>query len=231
MRKSLILICLIFISISHKVTSQNQQVINKIDPLFQNNDLFLSKDSSLDNIEGSPFLTDYWNEGIITTKSGTIFTDIKLKYDSYIDELLAKKSNRSIVVPKAMVKSFQYKDSLNDKDIYFQLGNNNIYKHQIFEDDQLTITKTYNAQIVKALPKTNPYSAATPSKDKMLINAMYIFGYEDGTKLETKGSFNDFYRKWPKQKKILKKFIKDNKIKGESDEDWIKVATYLVDKD
>jgi hypothetical protein len=62
------------------------------------------------SVDGSPYLFKEWKEGTVSNKSGTVTSDLMIRYDSYRDELQFLQNGKTLVISPRDAPEFTFKD-------------------------------------------------------------------------------------------------------------------------
>ena len=81
------------------------------------------KESNYVNVQGSPYFTDSWNNGLIVDNAGKVTENLLVRYDMYRDEIQFLKDGKTLAVEPALASGFtfwivNYKDGKAEKYVY-----------------------------------------------------------------------------------------------------------------
>ena len=131
--------------------------------------------------EGSAFLNDQWNRGIIKLANDKELDQYLFKYNIKDQELIIKFDNKFVSPPREFVKSFviqiadldigtifsrSFKKVVNDK--------SEVAYYEVLEQGEITLLRLFKVTLVKA--NYVPALDAGQFKDKLVKKEKYFFG-------------------------------------------------------
>lgn len=178
-------------------------------------------DRNYDETEGSPYLSENWNSAIVKLENGDKITVESCKYDVFEDKIMFLQDDIPLYFS-------------NPEDIYrFSLGssefinlklkkNNGIYE-VLLEEIDVVLLKKYNCGIIKG-KESDGINKATKDKFKISFNYYLIKDNVELIKLKTK---EKHILKLLIDKDLeVKKYIKDNKLKCNKENDLIEIFKF-----
>jgi len=188
-------------------------------------------DVDLKEIEGSPYLYNYWGNGQIENTTGGIFKDIPLKYDAFNDQVMFKtKKGDSIIVNKEMVKRFTVTAENGGSSATFEtfaIDGELRYMQNLYDGKlKLLYRKT------KRFRKGKLYNGYNTKRiqDTFIDDHAYFIIDKQGNAQEVRLSRSGLIKAFPKQKSHIKAFLKEKRIKGNNPSEAIQVLKHLEDK-
>jgi len=185
----------------------------------------------LEDINGSPYLFDYWADGHIENTTGGVFKDLVLKYDAFNDQVVFKNNKGdSIVINKEMVKRFTIAEAESGNVTTFEtftVGGELRYMQNLYDGDLKLLHR--RTKRIKKAPPSNGYNAGQ-AKDSFVDDAAYFVVGKDGKPKEVKLNRAGLMKAFPKYKNRIKDFLKSQGLKGNNPAETILVLKYLEDK-
>lgn len=181
---------------------------------------------------GSPFLNDVWVIGEIEFTNGEIIDSLNLRYSSYKDELIYfnKDISTQIVIDKASLNGFSFIGTDGNERVFRkQYYENYLKSDRYFEvlsegETDLLVYRKVNLEL------TSPYS----DKSGKMKNQEYIKDYQfyfyspEKKYTSVRISRNGLFAKFDKaSQKPIKKLLRKNRIKIESEADFIQAWKVL----
>ncbi len=186
----------------------------------------MTKIQGLDNtrgteVEGTPFLSDNWYQGSITTTNGVTFTDIQLKYNLYREQLifLNEKSDESFLIDLGRLQEFSiYRlDTLHfvRNDI---LGKNfNTQFYQLLFSGPISLFKVQSKEILQF----DSDSSSPTSSPPRLITRSSLFLVKGDSYCELKNSRKKVISCFDDHKAEMENFAKKNKLNVNDEQDLV----------
>ncbi|WP_199120947.1 hypothetical protein [Pedobacter sp. ASV28] len=179
------------------------------------------------DVEGSPFLYDDWNKGIIKMDNNAVYKDVELKYNVLDDVLYFLGEKDATMKFLKPVKEFVI--LINGKPKVFRNGFNDFGKfnkdsfYEVLADGNVLLLK----KNTKRIGEKREYNSAVTVN--YVIDKADYFLYLDGKMLEVKKS-KDFLDSFPRKKSEMEKFASQNKINFKNEADLIKLVDYYNSK-
>jgi hypothetical protein len=128
-------------------------------------------DNELDNIKGTPFMYEQWVFGTFVNAEGTLFKNIKLKYNVYNDQLIFAGSKGEMMAFDKPVKQFTLNETLfaNGFPAIDAFGSDTYY--QVLGEGSTKLLKHYS----KHVEKNSTYGSAMASMRFADNEAWYLF--------------------------------------------------------
>lgn len=167
-----------------------------------------------ESIEGSPYFMDDWLVGEIKTKMGGVYTNVKLKYATYSDQLFFLLNNESErAIAREKVQYFTFNDN-DGKSYMFEYVPHQGFMMLLKRENEVTLYKKIEKEI-KLAPKSNGYNSSV-GKDRFVERiGYYILAEKHAIPVNNR---KDYLEIFPSNKDELNKYIKKNKVKFKDDE-------------
>ncbi len=184
---------------------------------------------------GSPFLNDVWVVGKIEFMNGEIADSINLRYSSYKDELIYynKDISTQIVIDKASLNGF----SFIEKDGNVRVFRKQYYENYLKSDRYFEVLSEGETDLIVyrkvSLDSASPYTDESGILKNQVYNNDYQFYFYSPEKKYTSVRINrsGLFAKFDKaSQKPIKKLLRKNKIKVESEADFIQ-AWKVIEKE
>jgi hypothetical protein len=222
-------ICILGFLLLHGTTYGQTQLRDRFGDLYYAPNLY---QTTLITFEGSPYLTANFKPAKINDIDETIW----VRFDAFKEHveimatgskviILQDKTPYSIALTDGSDKIYQTKTYLNYegsiKASFFELLNSD-QNYQLFLKEKI---KLYEA--VKAAG----YQAAAPARFKKMSPAFYFadFGKKSNHLILLPSKLKAFVALFPQQSKLMRKFIKDKRLKLDAAEDLIKIFDFYFD--
>lgn len=180
---------------------------------------------SFEDISGNPYLIDKWVPGTAQAASGLRFDNLKLKYDTYDNQLIfVYNDNDEPLMFKDNIKSFTL---LSPLPLHFSKGfpaiDNQITDsyYQVLSNGRLTLLKHYGKVITQHKEYGND---ATMFKSFQDITDYYL--YTGHKMIKVKRSKSDILALMTDKSADVNAFIGRNKISFKSDDDLAALFDY-----
>jgi hypothetical protein len=173
--------------------------------LFNNND-----------IEGSPFLFDSWNN------FASIYINNKKKIDLQNINFNTQNSTFISKISKDSIFTFYYIDKVIINDRVFIQINNKFYEN-IASFNNSSLLKAYSLEIV---PEKHKITNTIIGPGKYEIKSEYFLNY-NGNLEKFKLRKKDILNKSNSRKNIVIRYVKNNKLSFSKEEDVIKIFNFL----
>lgn len=171
--------------------------------------------------DGVPFYKGDWMTGSITMKSGEIYNNLELRYDTYKDNLIYRNdiSNNVIIVDKNSIDNFTLTDKSGKTELFKSINDKSL---KDFEDRYLAIILDDSISVLKKCEaKEEIYTNANPNIKKTGAfdhkNTLYAWnkkGYYTVPK-----SRRAVYKQYPDLKGDIRKFVLHNHIRMKNEDD------------
>lgn len=209
----------------------SQQNIAFADGAFDRSSSFITigLDDKVD-VEGSKYIQDDFNMATISIYSGYKFN---VKYNAYDDEMEVQgKDNKSFALNK------------NEKSAEVTFVNNNItyglfdyansdgqkvpgYFQKLTVGETVALLKKEKIMFIEEKVSKTGYDTYRPPKYKRLNDQFFIKLKESPVAIEFPKNKKNIASLFPNKKDKILKFIKENKIKTNKEEDLIKLTNYI----
>jgi len=209
----------------------SQQNIAFADGAFDRSSSFITigLDDKVD-VEGSKYIQDDFNMATISIYSGYKFN---VKYNAYDDEMEVQgKDNKSFALNK------------NEKSAEVTFVNNNItyglfdyansdgqkvpgYFQKLTVGETVALLKKEKIMFIEEKVSKTGYDTYRPPKFKRLNDQFFIKLKESPVAIEFPKNKKNIASLFPNKKDKILKFIKENKIKTNKEEDLIKLTNYI----
>jgi hypothetical protein len=186
------------------------------DGTYSRNDLKLS------DIQGSPYLDEEFLSGKITTREGTVYTDLPLRYNGFTDDLEFQKGEDSYNIdPKVIVKRAEFGSSVLGCLEYYDGSKIKNGFFEILTEGKAILLVRYTVKFiekeaVKAFAEPRPARFDEPVKDYY----MSVEGAPAKLITNKKGLLELFGSK----KDEMESYISKNKLSVKKDDDLIKIV-------
>lgn len=173
------------------------------------------------DIKGTPYLNDEFIEGDVVSTSNTKYVGIPLRYNCYSDQMEFKgEDGKPIAVENSIVKSV----IIDGKEfIYSAYSNGNKIHRSYFEiikAGDISLLKKYETRFNEAQP-AKAYQDPVPAMFKETIPQYYFKqGKSEALKI-TKAK--EFLKMLPEHQDKMHKYLKENKLKMNNEDDLIKL--------
>lgn len=182
------------------------------------------------DVEGSKYIQDDFNMATISIYSGYKFN---VKYNAYDDEMEVQgKDNKSFALNK------------NEKSAEVTFVNNNItyglfdyansdgqkvpgYFQKLTVGETVALLKKEKIMFIEEKVSKTGYDTYRPPKYKRLNDQFFIKLKESPVAIEFPKNKKNIASLFPNKKDKILKFIKENKIKTNKEEDLIKLTNYI----
>jgi hypothetical protein len=177
------------------------------------------------DINGSPYFSDSWMEGIVQLSNGQTY-NLDIKYDLIADNLLFKNKTGDSLTFVLPVKEFKFKQLGHVFRSGFPATTNNTGKQSLYEvlyDGNPLLLKKRSKSIWE---ETTTYGTANRVKNISEKSFYYIF---DGSTMKPlKNQKKAVLVAFGNKSDAVEAYIKDNKLDVSKDEDLIKAFAYYA---
>ena len=175
-----------------------------------------------EDIKGSP----YYDTNFQLAKVGDNYENIKVRYNSYKDEVEFQKDGKVQVLPKESV--FSRIEILKPKTVLSYLDTNDSMSGYFFElkNGKNSLYKKIRTDFKDIVHAPNSYASERPATFRTNTPIYYI-KTDEGNFLKNPKNEKDILQKNTVKDNQVKAFIKSNKIKLNKEEDLIKLVDYL----
>jgi len=176
------------------------------------------------DVLGTPYLEKEFHPGKITTKEGTIISDLQLQYNACNDELeFQKDGNRYVVDPKEMVKRAEFGSKAFVYMKYDVFGKTQGGFFGLLVEGKATLLIKYTVKFFeKEVPK--PFVDPKPARFDPPIKEYYIsFDGAPAKLVVNKKKFLEFFGD---QKNEMEEFLSKNKLSVKDDESMKKIIAH-----
>jgi hypothetical protein len=195
-------------------------------------DNVLVRTKKYEDIKGSAYLYPMWNSGTLTDKSGKVYSNLLLKYDSYKDQVEMNQDGQVFEISAALYPKFTLS--------FVQPTTNNVLKHvfsaaytvdgfpkmsyfELLFEGRLTLIKKYKTSFVEE----NVSGYGTGGAQKSFQSKTFYFVIEDGVAKDIKPNKKSVLGVFPEQSSIVETFLKEKKMKIKSETDLIEIIKFL----
>lgn len=171
--------------------------------------------------DGVPFYKGDWMTGSITMKSGEIYNNLELRYDTYKDNLIYRNdiSNNVIIVDKNSIEKFTLVDRNGKLETFKCIEDktlkdlNGRYVGVILEDS-ISVLKKCEA-------KEEKYSNANPTikKTGAFVHKTTLYSWNKLSLTNVPKIRRSVYKQYPDLKGDIRKFVLHNHIRMKNEDD------------
>lgn len=217
MKQFLITISLLVMSLAATCQVSNYTDIYVQKKFF--NELYLPKENSDIEIEGSPYYKDEFSEGKV--KMGNTTYIIPLRYNIYFDAFEAELLQKDTYLNNAAVDTIY----LNNSIFAFKKENNDLKAYEVvFHSKKIELLK-------KHIVKFKPGSFGIPFKADVYPNFKKedpkYFMVTESNEMIPFTSFKSLYNAFPEKEDLIMKEIKSGKLKKKKDKDLQRLFNYV----
>jgi len=180
------------------------------------------------DVQGSAYLNDNWQKGMVKLANGQIHKNVDLKYDLVAGELIFKSSAGAPLTFVETVKEFTLpaNNDITSSGILFRSGYtpvdgaavNTFY--QVLSDGEIQLIKRSYRKVME----NKPYNSATTVKTFHNASTYYIV--KDGQPVKIKRDKKALLTLLGDHAPEMENFIKANKLNFRSDADVIMLVTF-----
>ena len=184
----------------------------------------------IEDIEGTPFLFNEWNLGIVKFRNGRFAKGINLHFNVYNNQLYFKKDEKQLEfelpVQEFMIRNMKDGDSV---DVFYRCGFPETEKtgsHTFLEElvvGNITLLK-YRYKIISSF---RPYNQ--PERKKF-EDREQLFAFVDGKMLKFKKEKVSIVEALPQYKEAIFSIVEQKKLKLKNEEDIVKLFLELNGK-
>jgi hypothetical protein len=146
------------------INSRQVTITDLFDPAYQNDNVFADNQ----DVEGSRFLYEEWKKADITTRGGTVFRNIDVKYDLYGGDIAFKNGDQEMILDRDQVKSVKFISSRKEFVNVASQG----YLEKLGEGNNYILFKKTAVQIYEGAPATGYNYGST--KDRWEKSSIYL---------------------------------------------------------
>jgi hypothetical protein len=186
-----------------------------------------------EDIKGSAYLYTSWNSGTLTDRSGKVYSNLLLKYDSYKDQVELNQEGQVFEVSASMYPKF----TLN----YVEPTNNKVVKHlfsaaynvegfpkfsyfDLLFEGKFTLLRKYKTSFIEENVSGYGTSGAQKSFQSKIL---YFVINEDGVSKDIKPTKKSILEVFPEQTASIETYAKEQKMKLKSEADLIEIIRFL----
>jgi hypothetical protein len=178
----------------------------------------------ISDIQGSPYLNAEFIPGIITTKDGTIYKEIPLRYNGFTDDLEVQRGKDSYNIdPKTIVKRAEFGGQIFCYMKYDASGKTQNGFFEILTEGKATLLVKYS---VKFLDKeeVKAYAEPKPARFDVVLKEYYItFGDAPAKLITNKKGLLELFGN---QEDAMKSYISKNKLSVKGDDALTKIVVH-----
>lgn len=187
----------------------------------------LLREIKYEDVKGSPYLSDNWALGKVTTKSGKHYADVPLKYNVMDDKLIFKHENGNPMYFVEPVTAFELNNIISGTSAKFVNGlpgtdhyNASSYYEVIFSG-QVSLFK----KIGKVITESKEYGSAITNKSFNTTSNYFVLSDDKFSKITpNKKTISILF---PSKEQQLNDYLKKEKIDLKNDDDLKKLFEYL----
>ena len=204
-------------------------VLDILDPNATNSTLMFGR--RYPQIEGSPYLLEYWSTGVIYREKGTPLEGMTLHFDIYAQELLVKQEDKVMTVVPVATKGFKLYQTDGETLLFSKKPQ--ISEKQFFQQvykGAYELYKAYEVNVAKRDNNSGGYGQSGNSPEIQRFTrkeSWYLFRPEEVEPLGFKATKKDLLGLFPEQAAAIKNFLKDNKLKLSEDGEWAQVMAFI----
>ena len=214
--KKLMLLTISFLSVLNSFAQQDEKAGRRINDQVTGNLLYIYQYT---DIQGSPFLYDDWNDGVIVLNDSQM-SHVKLKFDTYSNKFVVNKNDTSYEISNAIneIRLFPNNDTSNAR-IYRKGYNINMRLNpkvylQVMAEGKTSLLK----YAFKDMEEYTEYGSAV--KIKRFREGQQYFILKDGqytsTTLTKKNLQDALSDKWP----AVSDFLSKKGLNGKDEKSW-----------
>ncbi len=186
-----------------------------------------------ENINGHPYLLDYWQKGEVKDIKGNKYGNMDLKYDLKNNQLIFKdlSTGDSTVLKNSMVQEFILFAG-NDSITTFKnftdrnIKGANLGYCQVIYDKGKSKLISQRSKVVIRQDGTSPASNANTETGTYRLLQSYYLAKNNGKYCKLKGSQKNILKCFDEFQEDIKKYIKSNKLSTKKKYDLIKIIQY-----
>lgn len=207
------------------------QIVN-----IQGMDNVVIRTKKYDNIKGTAYLYPSWSSGTITDKSGKVYSNLLLKYDTYKDLVELNQDGQVMEVNILNYPKFTLS--------WTEPGSNEVKKHSfvngftiegftkanyfdVLYEGQLDLMKKYKTTFVEE--SVTGYGTSDSQKSFQL-NSYYFLMLPDNTVKEIKLNRKSILEALPNESTTIEAYMKEKKVKLKSEAELLDLIKYLDSK-
>ncbi|GGH17285.1 hypothetical protein [Pedobacter zeae] len=180
-----------------------------------------------EDVKGSPYLSDNWTFGKVTTKSGKQYVDVPLKYNVMDDKLIFKHENGNQMYFVEPVIAFELNNLISGTSAKFVNGlpaidhYNALSYYEVIFSGPISLFKKTN----KVITESKEYGSALINKS--FNTTLNYFALSDGKISKITPNRKAISTLFPSKEQQLNDYLKKEKIDLKNDEDLKKLFAYL----
>jgi hypothetical protein len=179
----------------------------------------------LNNVEGTPFLFNEWLDGRVVLKNGSVYKDLKLKFDLYNNKVFYNNNDTmyQFIDPVVEFRLVNPKGDSKSKELVFSFVPAKAEKNsfaQVLAKGKTSLVKFQS----KAVEEASEYGTA--SKTRFFVTKTSTY-FVTGEKVEPARYSSDVLEQLTNDKAPqMRKFLKENKLNLKKEVDFITALTY-----
>ena len=217
-----------FTLFAFKVFAQDIPLMEAVDDTWRFQELKNGKNFiAPESIAGNPYLEREFKKGELDSKETFHFPPLLLRYNIYTDNIECKTADGKIYALKDQYKITDYKigDTTFIYSPYFEKKNKIKSGYfQVLVPGKVTGLIRYKVYLIPATPE-KPYTPAKPQHFSEIVRTYYIKTGNNPAQAVT--NEKSLVKLFPNQKKQISRFIKNEKIRLQKQNDFAKVIRYL----
>lgn len=222
-QKNVIILLLIFSSAHFAIA----QITN-----IQGLDNVVIRTKQYEDIKGSAYLYPTWNSGTLTDRTGKVYSNILLKYDSYKDQVEINQEGKIMEVIAVTYPKFTLS--------FVESGTNNVIKHSfssgynvpgftstsyfdLLFEGKITLLRKYKTSFIE----DNVTGYGTSGTVKSFQSKTLYFVVDGSLSKEIKPNKKSVLEVFPEQSLKIETLLKEKKMKIKSENDLIEIIRFL----
>jgi hypothetical protein len=186
-----------------------------------------------EDIKGSAYLYTSWNSGTLTDRSGKVYSNLLLKYDSYKDQVELNQEGQVFEVSASMYPKFtlNYVEPTTNKVVkhlfsaaYTVEGFNKFSYFDLLYEGELTLLRKYKTSFIEE--NVSGYGTSGAQKS-FQSKTLYFIIDKNGVSKDIKINKKSILEAFPEQSSTIEEFIKERKIKVKTEQDLIDIIEFL----
>ena len=204
-------------------------VLDILDPNATNSTLMFGR--RYPQVEGSPYLLEYWSTGVIYRKRGTPLEGVTLHFDIYSQELLTMQDEKVMTILPEAIKGFKLYQT-NGATLNFSRNTQireNEFVQQVYKGEY-ELWKAYQVSISKRDNNSGGYGQTGNTTEIQRFSrkeTWYLLAPGKEQPTAFKATKKDLLGLFPEQASTIKSFLKDNKLKLSEDGEWAQVMAFI----
>lgn len=199
-----------------------------LDPSFSNSDLRYKK--LFKEVIGSPYLYEEWTDGYIKILSGAMFIDLKIKFDTYSNNLIINHQENEVLINKWMVDVFAVMDPETNQIREFKLiklaDRKDNQLCEILYEGKISAYRLIESIVTESSNYSGGYGTEKQKHSKFIQSFNYYLLLSAGQTLEIRLNKSSILKILGSKQSELNAYIKKNKLKFKDPLDLVKLLRY-----